>query len=75
MFKSIKSVSFIVFALGAIIFPGTSHAAAGDSIVGTQVVGQVSGGGASETSGLMGGVFNLYYQGRLSRNSAILAQF
>ena len=75
MFKSIRNVSFVVFTLGAIVFPCTSHAAVGDSIVGTQVVGQVSGGGASDTSGLIGGVFNLYYQGRLSRNSAILAQF
>lgn len=75
MIKLIRSVSFILFALATVIFPGTSHAAAGDSIIGTQVVGQVSGGGASDTSGLVGGVFNLYYQGRLSRNSAILAQF
>ena len=74
MLNLIRRISFTVIALGLITLPAAGQAA-GNSIVGTQVVGQVSGGGGSDTSGLMGGVFNLYYQGKLSRNSALLAQF
>jgi len=73
MIKRIKKASFIALALGAFAVPGTSHAA-GDAIIGTQVAGQISGGGASATSGLAGGVFNMYYQGKLSGNTAFVAQ-
>jgi len=71
--QTIKKVFFITLALGAFTVPGTSQAA-GDAIVGTQVAGQISGGGSSATSGLAGGVFNMYYQGKLSNNSAFVAQ-
>ena len=73
MFKSIRKTALISLALSAMTFPGTSQAAS-SSIVGTQVVGSISGGGSSATSGLAGGVFNLYYQGQLSRSSAFIAQ-
>ena len=74
MFKAIKNNMTLMAALGLLVLPGTSHAVS-NSIIGTQVVGSINGGGSSMTSGLAGGIFNLYYQGRLSRSSAIIAQF
>ena len=74
MIKTIKKASFIVLVVGAFAVPGTSHAA-GDAIVGTQAAGQISGGGSSATSGLAGGIMNLYYQGKLSNSTAFTAHF
>jgi hypothetical protein len=74
MIKTIKKASYIALALGALAVPGTSHAA-GDAIIGTQAAGQISGGGSSATSGLAGGVMNLYYQGKLSNTTAFTAKF
>ncbi|MGW8246575.1 MAG: hypothetical protein ACWGOV_00570 [Acidiferrobacterales bacterium] len=74
MLKSTKKNTLLVATLGLFALSGTSHAVS-NSIVGTQIVGSINGGGSSMTSGLAGGIFNLYYQGRLSRSSAIIAQF
>jgi len=74
MIKTIRKASYIALALGIFAAPGTSHAA-GDAIVGTQVAGQISGGGSSATSGLAGGVVNLYYQGKLSNSTAFEVHF
>jgi len=74
MIKSIKIFAVLVSTLALTAFPCASYAAH-DSIVGTQVVGSINGGGSSKTSGLAGGIFNIYYQGRLSRSSAFMAQF
>jgi len=73
MIKSGKKTSLILLVLGTLTIPGVSYAA-GDNIVGTQAAGQISGGGASATSGLAGGVFNIYYQAKLSDSTAFVAQ-
>ena len=74
MTQAIYKISIILLALTGLLIPVAGQAA-GNSIVGSQVVGTISGGGTSDTSGLAGGVFNVYYQGKLGRTSAIFAQF
>ena len=68
-----RSVSRILVVSALLTASISSHA--GDNIIGTQVWGQLSGGGSSATSGLAGSVLNLYYQGKLSDKSAFVLSF
>ena len=74
MIKTISKISFVALTIGVLALPGTSQAAGG-AIIGTQAAGSISGGGLTATSGLAGGVMNLYYQGKLSDKSAFEVHF